>query len=125
MNGANVGSLLVVTGALTLVVGVGLVIPRRLLDFLLGLKTDDPTTILIGRHWSLLGALVGGLLIYAGYHPEARFPVLIVGAAEKLTFGLLVITSPLRKRLLTMAVVCADAIMGLLYLLVLAQQGSR
>ncbi len=103
-------------------VGVGVVVPRQLLAFLLGETASDATVILMARHWSLLAALVGGLLIYAGYHPEARLPAMIVGAAEKLVFGILVIASPLRRRLLTVAVVCADAIMGLLYVLILTQQ---
>jgi hypothetical protein len=89
---------------------------------LLGEKTNDTTVILMARHWSLLVALVGGLLIYAAYHPEARVPAMIVGAAEKLVFGVLIIASPLRRRRLTLAVVCADAIMGLLYVLILTQQ---
>jgi hypothetical protein len=76
----------------------------------------------MARHWSLLAALVGGLLMYAGYHPEARLPALFIGAAEKLAFGILVIASPLRRRRLTIAVVGADAIMGLLYVLILTQQ---
>jgi hypothetical protein len=104
------------------VVGIGVVVPRQLLAFLLGEKTSDPTVILMARHWSLLAALVGGLLMYAGYYPEARLPALIIGAAEKLVFGILVIASPLRRRRLTLAVVCADAIMGLLYVLILTQQ---
>lgn len=78
--------------------------------------------ILMARHWSLLAALVGGLLMYAAYHPEARLPALVIGAAEKLVFGILVVASPLRGRRLTIAVVCADAIMGLLYVLILTQQ---
>ncbi|MGA7356891.1 MAG: hypothetical protein WA431_06015 [Candidatus Cybelea sp.] len=124
MIGANIGAILVVTGALTVLVGVGMFIPRQLLDFLLAEKTSDATVILIARHWTLLLALVGGLLIYAAYHPGIRVPVMIVGAAEKLTFGVLVITSPLRRRLLIMLVVCADAIMALLYVLFLTQQQS-
>jgi hypothetical protein len=59
--------------------------------------------------------------MYAAYHPEIRLPAMIVGAAEKLVFGALVIASPLRKRRLTLAVVGADAIMGLLYVLILTQ----
>lgn len=78
--------------------------------------------ILMARHWSLLAALVGGLLMYAGYHPEARLPAMIIGAAEKLVFGILVIASPLRTRIRTVAIVGADAIMGLLYVLILMQQ---
>ncbi len=103
-------------------VGIGVVVPRQLLAFLLDENTSDTTVILMARHWSLLTALVGGLLIYAGYNPEARLPALIIGAAEKLVFGILIIASPLRRRRLTLAVVCADAIMGLLYVLILTQQ---
>ena len=103
-------------------VGVGVAIPRQLLAFLLGETTSDTTVILMARHWSLLAALVGGLLMYAGYHPEARVPAMIIGAAEKLVFGILVIASPLRRRRLTIAVACADAVMGLLYVLILTQQ---
>jgi hypothetical protein len=104
------------------VVGVGVAIPRQLLAFLLGETTSDTTVILMARHWSLLAALVGSLLMYAGYHPEARVPAMIIGAAEKLVFGILVIASPLRRRRLTIAVACADAVMGLLYVLILTQQ---
>jgi hypothetical protein len=96
--------------------------PRQLLALILGENTTDATVILIARHWSLLVALVGGLLIYATYHPEVRLPAMILGAAEKLVFGALVIASPLRRRRLTLAVVGADAIMGLLYVLILTQQ---
>jgi len=104
------------------VVGAGLVAPRQLLAFLLGEDTSDATVILMARHWSLLVALVGGLLIYAAYNPEARIAAMIVGAAEKLVFGGLVIASPLRRRRLTVAVVCADAVMGLLYVVILTHQ---
>jgi len=106
---------------LTVLVGIGLVAPRQLLDIVLGEKTGDATVLLMARHWSLLGGVVGVLLIYAGYHPETAVPVMLVAVIEKLTFGILVIASPLRRRLLTMAVACADAVMGILYVLFLAQ----
>ncbi len=96
--------------------------PRQLLALILGESTSDATVILMARHWSLLVALIGGLLMYAAYHPEVRLPATIVGAAEKLVFGVLVIASPLRRRRLTLAVVGADAVMGLLYVLILTQQ---
>jgi hypothetical protein len=116
-----VATILLVTGGLTAVIGIGLVLPRQILDFLLGKNTDDRIVLLMGRHWSFLGALVGGLLIYAAYHPEVRVPAMVVGAAEKLALGVLVIASPLRSRLITMAVVCADALMALIYIGLLAQ----
>lgn len=119
---ANIGTILVITGAVTALAGVGLAVPRQLLSVILTDKTNDPTVILIARHWSLLVALVGGLLIYAASHPESREPIMIVAIAEKLALGVLVIASPLRTRILTMSVVCADAVMALLYVLFLTQQ---
>jgi hypothetical protein len=116
-----VATILLVTGGLTALVGIGLVLPRQILDVLLGKNTDDPIVLLMGRHWSFLGALVGGLVIYAAFHPEVRVPAMVVGAAEKLAFGVLVIASPLRRRLITMAVVCGDAVMALIYIILLAQ----
>ena len=58
-------------------------------------------------------------MLYAAYHPETRVPILVVAAAEKLALALLVFTGPLRKRMLTVAIVAADAIMALLYVLIL------
>jgi hypothetical protein len=115
------GPILIVTGTLTALIGTGFLIPRLLLRIVLGLETPDPTTVMIARHWTLVVGLIGGLLIYAGYHPEVRVPVMIAGAAEKLALGALVIASPLRRRLVTMLVVCADATMAVLYLLILAR----
>ena len=119
---ANISTILVITGAVTALAGVGLAVPRQLLNILLAEKTNDPTMILIARHWSLLVALVGGLLIYAAYHPESRAPIMIVAIAEKLALGVLVVASPLRTRIITVTVVCADAVMALLYVLFLTQQ---
>jgi hypothetical protein len=95
--------------------------PRQLLALILGENTSDATVILMARHWSMLVALIGGLLMYAAFHLEARVPAMVLGAAEKLIFGVLVIASPLRRRRLTMAVAGADAVMGLLYVLILTQ----
>lgn len=122
MSATTIGTILLVTGALTAAVGVGVVMPRQLLALILGENTSDATVILIARHWCLLVALVGGLLIYSAYHPEVRLPAMIAGAAEKLALGAFVVASPLRRRRQTMAVVGADAIMALLYVLILAQR---
>ena len=113
------GTLLLLTGILTAGAAVGLLFPRQLLAILLGERAPAPAMILITRHWGLLVGLVGGLLIYAAYHAEIRVPVMIVAAAEKLVLGALVIASPLRGRLVTMAVVCADGVMALLYIVTL------
>lgn len=112
---------LIVTGVLTALTGVGLLFPRMPLGILFGLETNDGTTLLVGRHWSLLLALIGGLLIYSAYHPEVRTPVMVAAAAEKIAIAVLVVASPLRKRLPAMLAVGADLVMALLYVFFLVK----
>ncbi|MFZ1018392.1 MAG: hypothetical protein WAN39_11020 [Candidatus Cybelea sp.] len=116
-----IAPVLLVTGILTLSAGVGLFMPRKALATFFGIDTSDAATLLLGRHWSLLIGLVGGLLIYAAYHPEIRGPVMLVAAIEKLVLGGLVVASPLRKRPPTVAVVGADTVMALLYIFFLTR----
>ena len=87
---AYVGTILIVTGALTVGASAALVAPVTILRFLFGDRDPYSLTILITRHWGLLVALVGGLLIYAGYHSEARLPIMIAAIAEKLAIGVLI-----------------------------------
>lgn len=115
--------ILVVTGVLTVLAAVGVFFPRQVLDLIFGITSGDAATIAIGRHWSLLIGLIGGLLIYAGYHEEARVPVMIAAATEKLVLGALVVAGPLRTRRVTMLVVGADAVMAILYVIILANHG--
>jgi hypothetical protein len=112
--------ILVVTGALTLLAAVGVVAPRWFFQLFLGAKADDVATRVLARHWSLLIALVGGLLVYAGYHPEVQTPVMVVAAIEKIAVFTLVVASPLRKRMLSMAIVSADLIMAIIYVVLLS-----
>jgi hypothetical protein len=109
------GTLLLITGILTAGAGIGLLFPRQIVASFLGDQAPTSTTQLLARHWCLLVALVGGLLIYAAFHAEIRVPVMIVAATEKLVLGGLVIASPLRARPLTLAVVGADGVMAILY----------
>jgi hypothetical protein len=54
-----------------------------------GMMMTSNTGILFAKHWGLMAACFGGLLIYAGMHPEVRRPIVIAAAIEKL--GLCVI----------------------------------
>lgn len=112
---------LIATGVLTALTAIGLLFPHVLLGTLFGLETDDGTTLLLGRHWSLLLAVIGGLLMYAAYHPEVRTPVMLAAATEKIGLALLVVMSPLRKRAITMVAVGADLVMALLYVFFLVK----
>jgi hypothetical protein len=54
-----------------------------------GMVMTNNTGVLFAKHWGLLAACFGGLLIYAGLHPEVRKPIVVAAAIEKL--GLCVI----------------------------------
>jgi len=110
----------VVTGALTIGAGVAALVPRWALRCVFGVDHIDPLTILVARHWALLLTLIGGLLVYAAYHPEVRVPVMIAATIEKLAVGALIFASPFRKKPLAALVAIADPIMALLYLAIFA-----
>lgn len=124
MTSDSLGTILIVTGSLTALAGAGYFFPRPLLAMVLGLETNDAATLVMGRHWSLLIALVGALLIYSGYHSEIRAPAMVVAIVEKLAIGILVFGSPLRTRSVTVRVALADATMALIYIVYLWQARS-
>ncbi|MGB8908654.1 MAG: hypothetical protein WCC84_07880 [Candidatus Cybelea sp.] len=113
--------ILIVTGALTALAGIGLAAPKLVVRIVFGTTLADAATVLVTRHWSLLIALVGGLLIYAGFQTEARVPIMVAAIVEKLALGVLVVASPMRKRVATVAVAGADAVMALIYIISLVQ----
>ena len=114
-------ALLIVTGALTALAGIGVAAPILVIRIVFGTTLAEAAMVLVTRHWSLVIALVGGLLIYAGFHTEARVPIMVAAVVEKLALGVLVVASPMRRRLATVAVAGADAVMALLYIISLAQ----
>lgn len=122
--GSHAGTILIVTGVLTAGAGLGIFAPGLLIKILLGIKTSDEATNLMARHWSLLVALVGGLLIYAGYYPPARPAAIFFALIEKVALGAFVLASPLRRRPATVFFASADGLMALLYIIILASAAS-
>ncbi|MGA8535534.1 MAG: hypothetical protein WB615_15610 [Candidatus Tumulicola sp.] len=120
----DASAILVVTGVLTAGAGIGAILPRQIFKLLFGAVDPDAPMILVVRHWALLVALVGCLLVYAGYHPVARVPVMVVGIVEKFAIAALVLASPFRKRPAVALVAAADAVMAALYVLLLTRPGS-
>jgi hypothetical protein len=116
---ANINVILVVTGMLTLGAALVFFIPDSVLKIVFGVSAPDDATRLVTRHWGLVVGLVGSLLVYAGYHPEIRVPVMVVAATEKLVLGGLVLGSSLRRRRLLVTIVAADAVMAIFYLIAL------
>jgi hypothetical protein len=115
---AYAGTILLVIGIATASAVALVFVPRLGLRLVFGDAAPDVLTTTLARHWGLLVALVGGLLIYAAYHPEVRIPVLAVAAIEKLAVGLFFGTA-LPRSPIVMLVIVGDAVMALLCLLLL------
>jgi hypothetical protein len=113
------GAILIVTGAITACAVAAVFAPVAVLRLLFGATRPDQLTIMIARHWALLVTLVGGLLVYAAYHPEVRLAVMIAAIVEKLAIGVLVFASPWRRRLSAATVAGGDTVIALLYIWIL------
>ncbi len=112
------GPILIVTGTLTMLAAAAIVVPATVLRGVFGSGAPDRVSRAVTRHWGLLVALFGALLVYAGYHPEVRAPVMLAAAIEKLgvaaIFGI-----ALPRRPLLVAVIAGDAAMAIIYLAIL------
>lgn len=110
---AFVGPVLLAVGLYTLLALPQLFAPRLFLArFTLGVQTDDALTLLLARHWALLAALVGGLLVYAAFHREVQGPALFIGAVEKLGLAALVFLGRWKRTKAATRLAAGDAVMG-------------
>lgn len=114
-----VGVLLLVTGIITLAPIVLTLAPQPALRILFGDPSPNVLTQTLARHWGLLVALVGTLLVYAASHADARAPVMVVAAIEKFGVGM-IFGFALPRRPVLVAVIAADGAMALLYVASLA-----
>src|SRR5438309_1724112 len=81
--GEHVATILWITGGLTATPFLQFVAPRLVLQRLYRIELSDEAGILFARHWGLLAAAFGGLLMYAAMHPEVRIPIVVAAMAEK------------------------------------------
>jgi hypothetical protein len=120
MLATHVELILLITGLATGGALVVFLAPVPMLKILFGQAPSDMLSLLIARHWGLLVALVGALLVCAAYHAEVRGPVLLVAIVEKAVLVLGVCLSPFRRRPAVVVIALADACMAAVYLLYLA-----
>jgi len=116
----NIYWILMVTGVITALVGLGALRPQKGLMDVFGSTTDDPAALLVVRHWNFLVGVSGVLLIIAALHPEWRVPLLWFAIASKSSFAALILAN-MRRFAGKPAVIAAlaDVIMVVLYLLYL------
>lgn len=73
-----------VTGAITATPIVQFAAPKLVLARMYRIELTDEAGLFIARHWGLLAASIGGLLMFAAAHPELRPAVVTAALVEKL-----------------------------------------
>jgi hypothetical protein len=118
---AHLSSILLVIGLYTALALPQVFAPRLFLEKVtFGVQSSDPLTLLLARHWALLAALLGGLLIYAAYHPEVRAPAMLIVAVEKFALAGFVFFEGWSRTATATRTAVVDAAMGTILVLCLA-----
>lgn len=87
----NIGDILVITGAITAAGVAQFIAPKAFLHGISKIELSDEAALLFARHWGLLSFVIGGLLMYAGKHPELRFAAVLAALIAKAGFAALVV----------------------------------
>jgi hypothetical protein len=117
----HLDTILLVIGIYTLLALGQVFAPRLFLaKVTFGADTSDPLALLLARHWALLAALVGALLVYAAYHSEVQRPAMAIAAVEKLALAGLIFFGGWKRTPTSTRTAVVDAVMGLVLLLCLA-----
>ncbi|HEX3479214.1 MAG TPA: hypothetical protein VHT91_29520 [Kofleriaceae bacterium] len=72
-----------VTGAITATPIFQFAAPRPVLARMYRIELTDEAGLFFARHWGLLAATIGGLLLFAAAHPELRPAVVTAALIEK------------------------------------------
>ncbi len=119
----HIKGIMLVCGVLTCSMVLALVAPDMALHNTFGAHLEGPLAEVVVRSWGSLITLVGGLLIYAAFHPLHRRLVAAVAALGKLIFVLLLLSIGSAYLQTAMLTVVADSVMVLLLVMYLV--GSR
>jgi hypothetical protein len=85
-----------VTGAITTVPVLQFIAPRQVLALMYRIELTEEPGLFLARQWGLIAASIGGLLMFAAAHPEARPAVVVAALVEKA--GLVVAFVLVRRR---------------------------
>lgn len=85
-----------VTGAITTLPVLQFFAPRQVLALMYRIELTEEPGLFLARQWGLIAASIGGLLMFAAAHPEARPAVIVAALVEKA--GLVVAFVLVRRR---------------------------
>lgn len=122
----NMQWVLIVCGILTFSLIQAVIVPRATMRAYFGESPDSPAADMLMRNWGALVAAGGLLLVYAGFNPAIRPPVLIFVGAGKLAFILLIFSQAGRflKGQALIAVIIDGLMIALFAAYLLATQGQ-
>ncbi|MGE5047646.1 MAG: hypothetical protein ACM3PC_03675 [Deltaproteobacteria bacterium] len=83
MLASHIRALLLIAGVITALPILQFLFPALALRLLYKLDLRDEAGLFFARHWGLLAACFGGLLVFASGHAEAREPIVIAAMLEK------------------------------------------
>lgn len=83
MISSHIETVLVVTGTITALPLLQFFFPAPVLRLLNKFRIDDEASLFFARHWGMLAFCIGGLLVYAAWHPEVRAPIMLTATLEK------------------------------------------
>ena len=121
----NIQWVLLVCGLLTFSMIQAVFAPRAVMQSYFGEAPDSKAADLLVRNWGALVAAGGLLLIYAGFNPDIRPPVLIFIGAGKLVFIALVLMAGNPTRQARLAIVIDGLMIALFAAYLLATQGQN
>lgn len=85
-----------ITGAITATPVLQFAAPRLVLGRMYRIELTDEVGLFFARHWGLLAASIGALLMFAAAHPALRPGVVTVALVEKA--GLIIAFALVRRR---------------------------
>ena len=88
---ANIKWIMLASGLLTCTMIYAAIAPQAALRGTFGEALAGPVAEIVVRNWGVLITLVGAMLIYGAFHAAVRPLVLVVAAASKLVFIVLVL----------------------------------
>jgi hypothetical protein len=112
---SNIDWILIVSGAATCSMLLQALAPRLAWRTVFGEEAQGFVAEFMARSWGVMIFAAGLLMIYAAWHSEARFPILLYAIVGKLSFTLQVFAAPRLYRRLAFVLAWADlVIIGLL-----------
>jgi hypothetical protein len=118
----NITLILYVTGLVTASMILQFISPRLMVEKILKLKVEGDTAEIFERHWGVLVFVTGVLIMYAGFDPAVRTPILAGALVEKAVLVLLVLANYRKgylRNFTLMSAIAFDALCVVIYLLYL------